>query len=179
MIDLHAGDPILSRSFSPLDEIIEAGQSGIAPSIPKWVHALIALEPAGTILDTVWPKIKIGHIDDYIGCSLLIGRYQEAAPADVRRACEAVKKDVGRRYPPLRLVLDGLGVGRLIHGRATVCSEEQAKFLWHLTGFDEFENWAGWEPGELAVVYRRWREFEVIFEGTWKGLRAGGARGGG
>ncbi len=78
-----------------------------------------------------------------------------------------VRGKLGQLYPWWTLPLIAAGVARLSPARAPdVCSENEAEVLFGATGMVEFSNPDARTPGHLAVVFKRWQGFSILFEGV-------------
>ena len=136
-------------------------------------HCAIVGTPGGTLLDTLW-TVRWTHISRYAGQQMIIARpvktlrglvITDAAKSVALEMISAA--DHGRIYPVHRIPLHLFWPlpKFLSAGRQKVCSERTAKYLCLIGAMDE--PWAGITPDDLADRFRRWHNFDVIFEGTW------------
>ena len=136
-------------------------------------HAAIVGTAGGTLLDTLW-RVRWTHISRYAGQQIIIARpartLRGLAITDAARqvSLNMVSADGhGRLYPVHRLALHLLPplAKYCSNGRQMVCSERTARYLCLIGAMAE--PWAGITPDDLADRFRRWHNFDVIFEGIW------------
>ena len=127
----------------------------------------------GTIIDSVGKTIeslatiRYGHISDYAGRKVLIGRWRGMTPQGHAEGVKAISDDIGQIYPFWRLPLHALGIAWISSGKFQVCSERVAQHL-IVAGFDDIGKWEGQNPDDIADMIRRWRDVEIVFDGTWQ-----------
>ena len=167
MPSLRAGDQfVVGRSWW-LGQAISWEEKGDPESDAKYTHAGIIIAPGGTTVEALW-TVRYGHINDYAGCPVLIGRYQNLDRGKYIEALEKIMARLGQRYPWWRLPLALFHLARRVNDGRDVCSELAAEMWGYCTGMKEFENHLGWTPAQLACVYERWRGFEIIYKGVWE-----------
>lgn len=136
-------------------------------------HSAIVGTEGGTLLDTLW-RVRWSHIDRYAGQQMIIARpthtLRGIVITDAAKTCalKMVSADGhGRPYPVHRLILHLVPplAKYWSNGRQMVCSERTARYLCMVGSMSE--PWAGITPDDLADRFRRWHNFDVIFEGTW------------
>ena len=174
---LKPGDVLCVRGDMP---IVSAGIRLVEWFLSKdgeatYGHTAIVGTEGGTLLDTLW-RVRWTHISRYAGQQMIIARptrtLRGIAITDAARrvSLSMVSADGhGRLYPVHRLALHLLPplAKYCSNGRQMVCSERTAKYLCLIGAMDE--PWAGITPDDLADRFRRWSNFDVIFEGIWPG----------
>lgn len=163
-IPMKPGDLFLSYSPGLVSKMINAIQRfWSADGESKYSHAGIILNEQGDIFEAVGKGISSGAIDHYAGQPVMIARNVNMALPTFQYAFGKVKHRRGEGYPVHRLFLHlfpplskwGLGMA--------VCSELVAEFLCFA---NVFTFWQGVNPDELADIFRHWKGFEIVFEGT-------------
>jgi len=165
-VKLRAGDQFVVHCRSVLGRAISWGEKKDAEADPAYGHAGIIIDWTGTTIEAL-ETIRYGHLSDYTGQHVLIGRYGELNPIRLQTAIIKIGKRLGQWYPWWRLPLSLASLARVIDDGRVVCSELAAQMWWLCTGFKEFEDYRGWTPAELADVYEHWKEFEIVFKGIW------------
>ena len=174
-IELRPGDVLCVRGDMP---VVSAGIRFVEWILSKdneatYGHTAIVGTEGGTLLDTLW-RVRWTHISRYAGQQMIIARptrtLRGIAITDAARrvSLNMVSADShGRLYPVHRLALHLLPplAKYCSNGRQMVCSERTAKYLCLIGAMAE--PWAGITPDDLADRWRRWSNFDVIFEGTW------------
>lgn len=136
-------------------------------------HSAIVGSAGGTLLDTLW-RTRWTHISRYAGQQMIIARPVKTLRGiviDDAAKSLAVKmlstECHGKLYPVHRLFLHLIPplAKYFSNGHWRVCSENSAKLAVMLGAMNE--PWAGITPDDLADRWRRWNNFEVIFEGIW------------
>lgn len=149
-----------------LSWVIEEAQRRDPTALAGYTHSFIVVAPDGTTLDTT-ETVHYGNLyTDYSGTQVLVGRINNLDPSVAQAVLKVLAADLGKLYPVQRLFLDALDLGRVIQEHAEVCSE-RAVMAVNLTGkIPDMSDPSGWEPGEMAMAIRHWREFEVVWEGV-------------
>jgi len=139
-----------------------------------YTHTFIITDESGRTFETLWTyrSQRIGRA--YAGQQVLIGRHKNMAIEKFYIAHEALhKKYAGRRYPAWKIPLFLLAprLIKYLPGKP-VCSELTFRYLYRCGLVD---HWRGVTPSYVADAIRRWRDFEIIYEGrlTWKQLLDG------
>lgn len=141
-------------------------------------HAALIVDAGGTVLDTRW-RVGRTSLDMYQGQRMIIARPVEWITRDghtsgpisesTRLLCLAAIEATcsGKWYPVHRLFLHLVPpVAKLLHiGRWQVCSERVGAYL-QAIGARPYPV-GGVTPDMLADEWRRWRNYQVIFEGVW------------
>lgn len=149
--------------------IIEKFQSKDNEAI--YGHSGIVANDSGLILDTLW-RVQWNRLDEYRGQQVLVAR-PTTTPSGYKiteetkkAALDAIAKEgLGRMYPAYRFILHLLKpVAKYVStGKYLVCSERTAKYLAAIAARGEV--YAGINPDDLADEWRRWKNFDVIYEG--------------
>lgn len=135
-------------------------------------HSMLVTDPAGSVLDTLW-TVRNNHIGAYRGQPVIVARpvstinNQPISVVAKSVAIGAIVRDgMGRWYPVHRLMLHLIPplAKYASSGKYLVCSERVAKYLTIIAARDEV--YAGITPDDLADEWRRWKNFDVIFEGV-------------
>jgi len=131
----------------------------------KYSHSGIIINPAGSTMEALWTVDYDNIFSKYKGCDVLICRHKYMGVGQYKRGFNGVKKHVGQIYPFWRLVFclvppvsKYVGFGRL------VCSELVGKFLYK-SGMNDFKQFQGLTPDHIADRTRKWKDWNVIFEG--------------
>ena len=171
---LQPGDVACTRGTMP---VVSAGirlmeQIWAEDNEATYGHSFIVADDNGAILDTLW-RVQWRMIDRYHGEQIIIARPSytvrgwEISAVSKAIGLEAVAAEsIGRVYPIHRLALHMLpplakyfSVGTLL-----VCSERTAKYLTIIGARGDV--YSGINPDTLADEWRRWKNFDVIFEGV-------------
>jgi len=163
-MDLRPGDQFLSNSPGIVAKMINAIQRfWSADNKSEYSHAGIILNGEGEVFEAVGKGIGNGSLFAYAGKPVMIVRHLEMDLSLFQDAFEQVRKRKGDPYPIHRLFFHLFPpLSRWGFGMA-VCSELVAEFLYS-AGIMEY--WQGVNPDELADIFRHWKGFEIIFEGT-------------
>lgn len=140
-------------------------------------HSFVVLDGSGDLLDTRW-RVGRTHISRYAGQRMIIARplgallhngamepISESARMLGLTAIEVACS--GKWYPVHRLLFHLIPpVAKFIHaGPWQVCSERVAGYL-RTIGARPLPI-GGTTPDMLADEWRRWRNFQIIYEGVW------------
>jgi hypothetical protein len=175
-VDLRRGDVFVVESNDFLARMIcraerakdvcadaRYNHAGIIYAAPEYVFP-----PGGAMtFEALW-RVRVGQLNDYAGRHILIARYVDSTCSDIEAGFRHVLKREGERYPVLRLLLHLANAARLVHFNKVVCSELVAEFIYHATGLAEFKDEYGYDPAQLADIFERWRQFEIVYKGIWK-----------
>ena len=179
-VQLQPGDVFCAQGSGPLFAAIRMVQwINSRDNEATYGHAALILDAAGTVLDTRW-RVGRTHLDLYQGQQVMIAR-----PVDWVSRCGVISGPIsestkklcltaiettcrGKWYPVHRLFLHLVPpVARLLHiGRWQVCSERVAAYLQAIGARPKPVG--GVTPDMLADEWRRWRNFQIIFEGVWE-----------
>ena len=162
--ELQPGDMFLVASPGFISRMINAVQKFWASdNQAKYSHAGIILNDTGEVFEAVGKGITQGDLYHYAGKPVMIARHSYMDPSLFQAAFKMVQRRRGSPYPIHRLFLHlfpplaKLGFGMV------VCSELVAEFLCFA---NIMPYWAGVKPDDLAEMFRRWKGFEIVFEGT-------------
>lgn len=137
-------------------------------------HSLIITSDAGDTLEALW-TIRAGNLSHYRGKNIIIARpiatvdYKEIRYEMIDKAiCEIERDYLGHGYPWWRLLLYPVQPLARIFGKGMhlVCSELVAKYLSLIRA--RHSVYLGTTPDNLADEWTYWRNFEIIYKGTWK-----------
>jgi hypothetical protein len=130
-------------------------------------HSGIITDAMGTTLEALW-RIKGNDLNAYSGQRVIIGRWKGMNAEAFQKGLDAIKEDIGKIYPLWRLPLFAIpGAAKWISsGKFTVCSELACKFLIG-AGFETIGRWQGQDPEDVADMITKWKEIDVVYEGTW------------
>lgn len=170
ILDLNSGDFCLSHSDKALAKIITGDESLKVACDPYWNHSFFITDSRGATFDTVFPKVRQGNLyEDYQGQYVRIARWAGMNDIAFQFGFDLVRGKLGQLYPWWKLLLIAAGIARLLPVKSPdVCSENEAEMLFGATGMAEFSNPNAWTPGHLAVVFKRWQGFSILFEGVLK-----------
>ena len=167
MLPLKAGDLFATANPSA---VLGRGIS----AIQKWnsrdnestyTHAGIITTSGGDIIESLW-RVEIGDLyQRCMGRSLIVARYTELEESNWNRTFVMLLEHVGKRYPWWRLPLHIVPplAKYLSFTGMPVCSELVAKAEHYMGARHRW--WTGTCPDTLVDEWRRWRGFEIVFEG--------------
>ena len=176
IVMLHPGDTFCVSNMGQSATIFEKGISFIerlkdVQTDYNFVHSGIIVNYNGRTYES---RLRVGYnwISDYTGCDIIIGRPKiQLSGKQFYTSFEKVYSNHDHEfYPIYRLPLHFLGVSKFIHWHKVVCSELVAQFLNYYirdSNIYTFENWFGWEPGNLAYTFEHDNNFEIIYRGIW------------
>lgn len=136
-----------------------------------YAHAGIILGESGLTLEALW-TVSMSNLTAYKGKQVIIARpvltLQGAPVTNTEGAIEEALSHLGCGYPVWRLMLNLIPpLGKYVSsGKFLVCSELQAFYLYHCGVRPK--PYTGVNPDTLADEYRRWKAYDVIFEGVWE-----------
>lgn len=134
----------------------------------KYNHAGLLVSVSGITFESL-KVISYHHLNDYIGCELVIARSNADPKAKYNALISVTKQHSGKRYPWWRIPLHIYPplARKLSFARIPTCSELVAENL-YLTE-SRHGQFYGATPDMLSDEWHQWRNFEIIFEGVWKG----------
>ncbi len=168
MINLKPGDCFVVKTHSPFAGAINWGQALWSQDNKAiYNHAGIVCDKDGTTFESL-KKIGHYHISQYVGCPIMIVRYEEMTPDRFAAAHEAVKKYDGMLYPFWRLPLHLVNAAKLIHWTFPVCSELMGVML-NKAQITYTTGW-GTTPDYWADLWREFirneaRKVTAVFDG--------------
>lgn len=137
----------------------------------EYSHAGIIISESGETLEALW-TVTMSSLTACKGKHVIIARpvltLQGTPVTNVEGAIEQAFTHLGCGYPVWRLVLNLIPpLGKYVSsGKFLVCSELQAFYLYHCAVRPR--PYTGVNPDTLADEYRRWKAYDVIFEGVWE-----------
>jgi len=174
---LHPGDVFCVHGNMPVVSALIRGaeQFWSIDNEACYGHAGIVTSASGATLEALW-RVRPATLEAYMGQNIIVARPLTTGtdpacpitPMAKDLAIASVSSHLGRMYPGWRLALHLIPplAKYLSTGRYLVCSELTAKYL-QLIG-SRIGPFAGVNPDTLADEWRRWKNFEVIFEGVWR-----------
>jgi len=167
--ELRPGDYFCVRTGSWVSRAILAAQKiKSLDHESSYNHAGIVVTSTGVTFEAL-RKIAHYHLDNYIGCRILIARHVRMTTSAFMRGFHEVKKWDGTVYPFWRLALHAVGLANLLHViKVPVCSElvvEHARCAGLVT-----YNGYGWSPDNLADKFTNYKCYDIVYEGEWHGL---------
>lgn len=172
MITLQPGDYFAVRTNSWLARLIILKERICAmDDEAKYNHAGIIVDCRGNTYESLG-RIDHYHIDNYIGCPILIARHKSMTPDAFRAGMKEVLKYDGKVYPVWRLILHLTGLAKFFKMTFPVCSELVGEHAYHAGGHT-YDGW-GWNPDHLADLWEISKYYDVIYEGIWKGVNDDG-----
>ncbi len=134
----------------------------------RLTHSFVITTDAGDTFEALWRYREQNIYDAYAGQEVLIGRHKGMTREKFYAAHLSIaKKYYGLRYPAWKLPLFFL-MPRLLKwlpGKP-VCSEKTFRYPYHAGLVD---HWRGVTPSYVADAIRRWRDFEVVYQGIMPG----------
>jgi hypothetical protein len=134
----------------------------------RYSHSGIIITHHGRTMEAL-KRLDFYYLSQYVGQPIIIAR----PSAPVHRCQLAidllVKEHINQAYPWWRILLHTVQpLAKLItyKGKYVVCSELVAKYLHYLKVRHPI--YTGVTPDMLADEWRRWKDFEIIYEGVWK-----------
>lgn len=165
MLELKTGDIFCTRNPMWLGRAINAVQRFHAiDNESTYSHAGIITDATGATFESLW-TIRHSHLIEYENVGVLIGRHVSMSPSIARAALKQIAVYDGRIYPFHRLIFHLIppAAKYISSGRFLVCSELAARFLW-LCGLKPY--WKGVNPDHIADWIRKYRDFEIVYEGN-------------
>ena len=134
----------------------------------KYSHSGIIIDDQGTTFEALWTVSSKNLFDEHKGDNLIIARPNSpinGRPFDIEKALKRViKEHNGQWYPGWRLLLHTIPpLAKIALFDRLVCSELVAQYL-YLAGTREGQ-YKGTNPDTLADEWRRWKNFDIVFEG--------------
>lgn len=128
-------------------------------------HSFFIVKDNGTTFEALWKYRRQNIYEAYAGQEVLIGRHKELTRTKFLTAYyDIVRKYEGQRYPAWKFPLFLLAprVLKWMPGKP-VCSELTFLMLYKAELVD---HWRGVAPSYVADAIRRWRDFEIIYQGV-------------
>jgi len=130
----------------------------------QYTHSFTVVSEAGRTFEALWTYKHQDIYQAYGGYPVLVGRHKKMTRAKAQMIHSRMeKKFAGRWYPVWKLPLFGLAPWLLKYLPAKpVCSE---LVFWGLNKVGLVDHWKGVMPSYVADAIRRWRDFQVVYEG--------------
>ncbi|MBC2712071.1 MAG: hypothetical protein HGJ94_14125 [Desulfosarcina sp.] len=170
-IILKPGDIFCTRNPMWLGRAINSVQKfNSVDNESSYSHAGIIIDLHLTF-ESLW-TIKKGSLSAYEEKKVLIGRHTKMTQDLFEAGIAPVLKHEGQMYPVWRLVLHLIPpmAKYISNGKNPVCSELVAKFL---AACGLLDSWKGRNPDHIADMIRKFRCFDVVFEGVLNNERLG------
>ena len=161
---LKPGDIFCTRNPMLLGRVINFVQKFFsADNESRYSHSGIVCNSDGTTFESL-STIRFSKLDAYVGKQIIIGRHERMTLKTFNSGMKAVKKHVGQIYPYHRLFLHLFrpAAKYISTGGFPLCSELVCKFLYSAKFVDA---WKGKNPDDVADMIRRWKEWEIVYEG--------------
>ena len=134
----------------------------------KYSHSGIIIDNKGTTFEALWTVTSKNLFEEHKGDGVIIARpigSSNGGVFDIKRGLMEIFKHKGKIYPFWRLAMHMFPpLSKIAPLDRLVCSELTAKYL-YLCGARHHQ-YQGTNPDTLADEWRRWKNFEIIFEGT-------------
>ena len=135
-----------------------------------FAHSGIITSSTGQTFESLL-RVQYGNLSAYEGEEIIIGRAIQPVMPDYLNALNKVVEYHNQEfYPIYRLPLHLLGLAKFVHWHKVVCSElvvQYYNYVFRNYNIYQFENWFGWEPGNLAYTYEYDKRFDVVYKGEW------------
>jgi len=134
----------------------------------KYSHSGIILDEEGTTFEALWTIKKQNLFEAYGGKEVIIARYTKGTDTIIKTELDfCLSCHEGQWYPIWRLPLHIFPpLAKIMLFHHPVCSELVAEFLCEIGA--RHCQWASTNPDTLADEWRRWKNFEIIWEGELK-----------
>jgi len=161
---VNPGDIFVSRNPMFLGRAINTVQKFHSKDKEStYSHSGIIIDERGTTFEALWTNRKQNLFEAYKGKRVLIGRHKDMCPAIAAVGWACVKKYEGKAYAGWRLPLFFIPfAAKFVNTGNGVCSELTMKYLKHCRLAPAYQ---GWNPDDIADMIRRWKEYEIIYEG--------------
>jgi len=164
--DIKVGDVFATKNPMVLGRVINFIQAIWAKdSKSTYSHAGIITDQNGGTFESLW-TIKRSNLAGYRGEKVIIARWGNGKFQDkVAKLQKLMWEYGGQWYPMWRLPMHLIPpLAKISIIKRPVCSELVAKYLYLLGA--RHGQWAGTNPDTLVDEWRKWRDFEIIFEGV-------------
>jgi hypothetical protein len=128
-------------------------------------HSFMATHKNGTTWEALWLYRGQSIFDAYAGRQVLIGRHKKMTKDKFHEAFrQQAGTYYGLRYPAWKIPMFFIAprLIKYLPGKP-VCSELVFQFL-YLAGL--VDHWRGVTPSYVSDAIRRWRDFEVVYDGV-------------
>lgn len=165
-IQLKPGDVVGTENPMWLGKAINAIQwlwSGDGES--KYSHSLIIKDDENNTFEALWTVRSQNFFKAYKGKRVIIARPKVGSAIIDEQLWVIIKKHKGQFYPAWRIIMHIIPpLAKIAIFDRLVCSELVAKFLCLIGA--RHEQYKGTNPDRLADEWRRWKTFDIIFEGV-------------
>lgn len=167
MIPVLKGDVFGTENPTMLGGAINAIQKwNSRDNESKYSHSGVLINSQGDTIEALWTVKNQNLFTDYAGKNVIVARWMPMTENAWERCYLMLMGHFGDKYPLWRLPLHILPplAKYLSFTGMPVCSELVAKYLACLGARGRW--WTGTCPDTLADEWRRWKGYEIIFEGT-------------
>lgn len=133
----------------------------------QYGHTGIIQDVAGSTFEALWTITESNLFDRYKGSKVLIVQPKVTREEAVTMIDALKEEHLKQIYPAWRLLLHLVPpLARRVSykGKWVVCSELVAKYLF-LIGI-RHSSFAGTNPDNLVDEWRKWRDYEIVWEGV-------------
>lgn len=162
-MELKPGDCFCTRNPMLLGRIINVFQKFWSKdNESRYSHSGIMLNEK-TSFEALWTNKRQDFYKAYGGRNVLIGRHRGMATHRFIDGWAGVRKHEGKLYAGHRLFFFMVPfVAKYCSLGLCVCSELTMKFLCKAGLMDTYQ---GWNPDDVADMIRKWRSWDIVFEG--------------
>ena len=165
MIELQTGDVFGTRNPMALGRAINFMQKLWShDGESTYSHSGIIISPEGKTFEALWTLDSQNLFEEYKGCEVIIARPNVEQEKKEQAIKSLIAQYKGTKYPFWRLFLHTIPpFAKISLFKIPVCSELTALYLYKI-GIRHGQ-WAGTNPDTLADEWRRWKGFDIVFEG--------------
>ena len=130
----------------------------------------LGTKPDGSTFEAL-ETYKMSHIDNYIGCPMVIGRHKDMTYNAFNTALKTIRtKFEGDSYPYYRIpTMMFPMMAEFMNFGKPVCSELSI-FSLELAGMSNIDRHWGYTPENLLSTMRRLDEIEIVHDAVWEGV---------
>lgn len=162
-LELQKGDCFCTRNPMMLGRLINVVQKFWSKDNESTYSHSGFMVSSRQSFEALWTNKKQDFYKAYKGRNVLIARNRGMTPGKFIRGWAGVKKHEGKRYAGHRLFLFIIPcMAKSSAFGLAVCSELMMKFLCK-AGI--MGTWAGWNPDDVADMLRKWKEWDIVYEG--------------
>jgi len=167
-LELRPGDFFASKNPHGLGKLIIFAQKMKSQDMKaEYSHVGFITDKQADTLECVGRIKQQNLFKEYAGEKVIIARWKYMDEAAYKRGYEAIKDQIGKKYPWWRLALHLVGLARFIYAfRIPVCSEFEDAFEWGcgIQTLSQGHSW-GVTPDFKVDEWRRAKDIDIIFEG--------------
>jgi len=162
--ELKKGDIFCTRNPMALGRAINFVQKiKSKDNKAEYSHSGIIMHEDGMTFEALWTNKRQNLFTDYQGRKVLIGRHKGMTDAKFQLGWNGIKKHEGKWYAGHRLIFFLIPfAAKYINLGLGVCSELTMKFLYKAKLADA---WKSWNPDDVADMIKKWKDYEIIYEG--------------